>query len=68
VSLVLIQLQSPFGGQQQWLQGTRQLRLALKEAIDHHFVVAAGQDATQLASATVALFGKIAFCIKPVQV
>lgn len=60
-ALVLIQLQGPFGGQHQRLQGTSQLRLAIKEAINDDFPIVTCQHTTQLASSAVALFSKVAF-------
>src|SRR5712692_981113 len=60
-AFVLIQLQGLFSSQDQGLQGASQLRLAIKEAIDHDFPVAAGQHAAQLSASPVTLFGKVAF-------
>ncbi len=61
-ALAFIQLQGPFCRQQQRRPRTGQLRLAIKEAIDHDFPVVACQHAAQLATAAVALFGKVARC------
>src|SRR3989441_1015470 len=63
-AFVLIQLQGLFSSQDQGLQGAGQLRLAIKEAIDHDFPIATGQHAAQLSATTVALFGKVAFATK----
>ncbi len=59
-ALVLIQVQALFGCQQQRLQGAGQLRLAIKEAIDHDFPIVACQHAPQLSTSAVALFGEVA--------
>src|ERR1017187_7722568 len=60
-ALLHIQLHRPCCRQHKRLQGASQVRLAIKETINHDFPRATGQDATQWATTTVPLLGNVAF-------
>ena len=63
-ALVLVQGQGLLRRFHQRLQGLVQLRRALEEPIDNHFLIARSQHAAQLATASIALLGKIAEAFK----
>ncbi|WP_149404856.1 hypothetical protein, partial [Dictyobacter arantiisoli] len=61
-SLLLSQFQSHFGGFDQFLQRGVQLAVASKKSIHHDFLVARGQNPSQLSPTSIALLAsKVAF-------